>query len=133
MIRKIWQEVSPRVYSHKAVTKAIAKKRGITCTKKRRPKGQDANGESLKVGCDSRDTLEGSVNAVAEGVEGSLSRIANFGVINDESELSRLLGRDTFKDDISSGGRRIDKESKGRIRLIDLDIGVGNTNVRLAG
>lgn len=27
MIRKIWQEVSPRVYSHKAVTMAIAKKR----------------------------------------------------------------------------------------------------------
>jgi hypothetical protein len=64
-----------------------------------------------------------------EGV--SNEKTAQFTLVVDDYEVSDSAKRTFNALCNSSGGRRINKESKCRIRLINLDIRVRNTNIRL--
>jgi hypothetical protein len=83
------------------------------------------------VGSDSRHTLEGGVDAEAERVETSLGSGADIRVIDDEFKLGGLLAGHTLEGQVGSGRRRVNKESKGRVRLVQFDIGVSDTDVGL--
>lgn len=91
-------------------------------------------GESLEVGGDKRHPVKGGFDAGAEGVEAGVSDGGSLGGIHNKLVVgNRLLGLHTLENEIRRGRRhgRVNKESKGRIGLVNLNIGVGDTDVRL--
>ncbi|KAJ5241520.1 uncharacterized protein N7469_003111 [Penicillium citrinum] len=83
-----------------------------------------------------RHSLEGRFHTLAEVVESILGQGTNLGGVNDQLILRGLSGLNTIERRNIGRNRntrngRIDKEGEGGVRLVNLDIRVGNTEVRL--